>query len=263
MTKEVADLFVGEDEDLDIDIPIHESDVSDTELVEVEDPVIELIPLVLNLLPDSSRQSLHVLQFNNRSKKRPFTVDSLATSVKTESNYIEVRVPLDTDKFYDELKQEEWGTKVVDHGLQGVLNPSDGGLYAAKIISDGISRKIVLLPVDSTTQLRPSFKYIDDLEHQRLGTRREPVDTKPTSVQILQTSAKTNNFNADGLASHLLGESLKHIRKFEAENWQKVNWRDTYDSATQELRETLVVPANEAPLQTSTTMDDYVTALTR
>lgn len=243
-----------------------DSDEEDENDNEDHDPIIKSIPLILNNLPNRNRQSLHVMQYLNRPKARPFSHDVLNASVKKESNYIEVKVPLNTDKFYDHSKQQEWGTKVEDHGLQGVLNKSEGGLYVAKVVKHQGDTKIVLLPVDSTTQLRPSFKYLDDLDTAASAQRRSEAasDSKPTSVQILQTSAKANpNVNSEGVAHNALGEALKHIRKFDEEEWSSLNWRSTDDSSTQELKKLLLEDIDHQVLSTNTTMDQYIDELTK
>lgn len=230
-----------------------------------EDPVVSSIPLVLNGLSSRNRQSLHILQYLGRPKSRPFGNESLTASVKKESNCIEVKVPLDTLKFYDRARSEEWGGDVEEHGLQGVLNKTDGGLYAAKIIKEGNQRKIILIPVDSTAQLRPSFKYMDEVDAASLVQRKAEAasDTKPTGVQVLQTSAKANaNVNADGVAHNALGEALKHIKKFDEEEWSPLNWRLTDDSATENLHKELIEQAEAKELTTKTTMFEYIDKLT-
>lgn len=259
--KPENDLFVDEDD----------GSVSDTAstsefqeaLEEEEDPIIDSIPLVMNQVP-AANQSIHLLQYPGKPKSHHSEVSKV--SVKPGSNYVEVRVPLETKKFYDESKAEEWGTRVADHGLQGVFNKSEGGLYVAKIITDSDNtRKILLVPVDSTAQLRPSFKYLDDVDNARLGNSRkqEVADTKPSSVHILQSSAKsTGVVNSDGVPNNALGEALKHIKKFEDEDWQQLNWRDIEDSKSKELRQHLSA-VDGVKLSTTTTMDEYIHDLTQ
>lgn len=259
--KPENDLFVDE-EDGSVSDTASTSEFQEA-LEEEEDPVIDSIPLIVNSISQPN-QSLHVLQYPGKPKSQNSEI--LKVSVKPQSNYVEMRIPLETKKFYDESKTEEWGSRVADHGLQGVLNKSDGGLYVARIVTDkDNSRKIHLIPVDSTAQLRPSFKYLDDLDAARLGNTRkqENSDTKPSNVHILQSSAKSSGgANGDGVTNNALGEALKHIKNFEDEDWQRINWRDVDDSRTKELREELN-SADGIQLSTATTMDQYIQDLTQ
>lgn len=252
-------LFVHDDEDMESEtasVSLHEEGGPDFS----DDPVIESIPLVLNTLPQRATQSMHILQFPGRPKTRPFATDLLRAAVKPELQVVEVRVPLDTHKFYDEARSEEWGVRVEEHALQGVLNRTDGVLYAGQILADAGSKKIVLVPVDSTTQLKPSFKYLDDIETQRLNQRRmDSGDHKPGNVQILQTSAKSTQI-PDGAAA-ALGESLKHMKRLEEEDWHNLSWRTSDDSGTVDLKHALAHGADGVVLETDTTMAEYIDQL--
>lgn len=262
-------LFVEEDELMNVesesDSPVHFHEAFEEQPAD-DDPIIDSIPLVLNGLPDRTSQSLHILQYSGRPKARNFSTEQLRASVKEESNYVEVKVPLDIQKFYDETRTEEWGTQVTEHSLQGVFNRTEGGLYAGQLIQEGENRKIVLLPVDSTTQLRPSFTYLDELEASKLAQRKaDLVDTqKPGNVQILQTSAKSNAQanTGDGFANHALGESLKSVKKFTEEEWSSVQWVGSDNVTTKEYKEHLCHGADGIKLTTDTTMSEYIDALT-
>mmetsp|Transcript_6896 Transcript_6896/g.8759 ORF Transcript_6896/g.8759 Transcript_6896/m.8759 type:complete len:276 (-) Transcript_6896:71-898(-) len=264
-------LFVEEDDQMNIDSD-SDSPVQFHEAYEEQpyddDPIVESIPLIMNELPDRSKQSLHILQYMGRPKARNFSNEYPAVSVKEESNYLEVRVPLDTQKFYDESRTEEWGTEVREHSLQGVLNKTNGGLYTGQLLKDDDgNKKIVLIPVDSTAQLRPSFKYLDDLEASKLAQRRADVleNQKPSNIQILQTSAKSNAHanSGDGFANHTLGESLKHVKKFTEEEWSSLQWVGAESNKTQEYKDHLNHGADGIELATETNMTDYIDVLTQ
>lgn len=265
-------LFVEEDDhinvDSDSDSPVQFHEAYE-EQPSVDDPIVESIPLIMNGLPDRSRQSLHILQYTGRPKARDFSNEYPTVSVKEESNYLEVKVPLDTQKFYDESKTEEWGTEVTEHSLQGVLNKTKGGLYAGQLVKDDDDdkRKFVLIPVDSTAQLRPSFNYLDELEASKLAQRRaDNFETqKPSNIQILQTSAKSNSQanSGDGFANHTLGESLKHVKKFTEEEWSSFQWVGSENKKTQEYKEHLNHGADGIELATETDMSAYIDALTQ
>ncbi|CAK7897579.1 DNA-directed RNA polymerase III subunit RPC5 [[Candida] anglica] len=302
----MAGLFVNEDDDMHVDggaesqESFHEAyeeqpmegisntnETSDEEENEDEDdPIIQSIPLVLNKLSDLSKHSLHILQYPGRPSRLPYP--SVKASIKPNSAYIELKVPLDTSKFYDESKSEDWGTTVREHGLQGVLNrtgednqppplipggpeppktePSNGGTYIAKL-HEG---KLIITPVDRTVQLRPTFKYLDDLELAKQAQRRtEFAETNGTTnsgqkVQVLQTSmAKPSpqGNTGDTVGSHALGESLRCIKKFEDEDWTSLEFRDADDEEAVALKEALFKAPSDI-LTTKVTMEEYITKLT-
>lgn len=238
---------------------------SDEEIMEQrdEDPVVESIPLVMNTVPDRVKNSIHLLQYQGKSNKSPFPLKHLEAGVKPESNFVQVSVPLDTSKFYDESKVEEWG-HIEEHKHTGVLNKTNGGIYAAKcIVRDG-QKKIILIPIDSSAQLRPTFKYMDDAENQKLQQRKEFNEPKQTqsNVHILQSTAKANSkaTTNDPLSNAALGESLRHVRKFEQEEWTKVNWDETNENNV--LFDKLDT-TESIKLHTKTTMDNYLDVLTK
>ncbi|KAG7664998.1 uncharacterized protein J8A68_001463 [[Candida] subhashii] len=231
-----------------------------------DDPVIESIPLFLNTVPSRQKNSLHVLQFPGRPKTRTLQQGSYHASIKPQSQYLEIKVPLDTSKFFDVNKVEEWGNEIGEQGIQGVLDKSDGGCYAAKIVNDDNQRKIVLIPIDSTAQLRTSFQYIDAIDNNAQLQRKQEAaaaaaaasgqeNAKPANVQILQTAAKIGN--NDGF-SHSLGESLRHVKKFDEENWDNLVWKNDEDGVTKELKKELINGADGIELTTETKFDDYI-----
>ncbi|ABN67278.1 RNA polymerase III subunit [Scheffersomyces stipitis CBS 6054] len=232
---------------------------------EDDDPIIDSIPLVLNTLPSSS-QSLHVLQYPGRPGSRPLSDGSYRASFKQESKYLEVKVPLDTSKFFNVSKTEDWGEDIAVQGLQGVLNKSEGGMYVGQIIEENGSKKIVLTPVDSTAQLRTAFKYIDDLDASTQAQRKaENSDSsKSSNIQILQTAAKSGSqiTSSEGFGSSL-GESLRHVKKFDEEQWSTLKWETVTSDVSQNLRSTLANSADGIELSTVTTMDDYIVELTK
>lgn len=237
---------------------------SDDEVVEQEeDPVVESIPLVMNSVCDRLKNSIHLLQYQGKPSNAPFPIQHLAAAVKQESNFVEISVPLDTNKFYDESKVEEWG-HVEHHKHTGVLNKTNGGIYAAQFVVREGQKKIILIPVDSSAQLRPTFKYMDDAENQKLQQRREfnePAKTSQQNVHILQSSAKSGKPTSnDPLSNAALGESLRHVRRFDQEEWTKVQWDETNETSA--LLEKLNTTEN-IHLQTSTTMDNYLNELTK
>lgn len=249
---------VESETDVNMDISAEESDsASDSEDTE-DDPIIDSVPIYLN--NTSAQQNIHLLQYMSKPRKHPAPLVHLGASLKPESNFLRVKLPLDTSKFYDEAKKEEWGVKVTDHDHSGVMNKTNGGIYAASFINNENGRKVVMVPVQSTTQLRPSFKYLDDLENQKLQQRREPIEQKPNqNVHILQSSAKAAKpVSNDPLANSSLGESLRHVRRFEQEPWHNLE----FDAHAQDIKNNILT-TNDKVLESTDTMAQYIDKLTK
>lgn len=249
-----SNLFVEEDEDH------YEEEVD----IFADDPIIDSIPLVLNTLP-AQNQSIHVIQYPGRPKTKPLNEGTYKALIKEDSNYLEVKVPLDTAKFFDTGRVETWGDSIGEQGLQGVLDNAGGGLYVGQIVQDSNgNRKVVLIPVDSTAQLRPSFKYLDDLDALAMSQRRaESQDAAAASgnrsanVQILQTSGKANpQQQGDGGFGNQLGESLRHVKRYNEEEWSSMKWKTSEEVGT--LKERLLDGADGIKLATETRFGDYL-----
>jgi DNA-directed RNA polymerase-3 subunit RPC5 len=268
MTEEKSQLFVEEDEDMQdsgseqSDSQFHEA----YEQPEDDDPIIKSIPIVMNTLPSRSTQSLHIIQYPGRPHTRTLDNDSFKASIKEDSNYLEVKLPLDTSKFFNGQKSEDWGDQITEQGLQGVLNKTEGGLYIAQVVrkEDG-DVKLVLVPIDSTAQLRPSFKYLDDLDNLTQTQRRAEANdgTKNNQIQILQTSSKSGSqiTNSEGFGN-ALGESLRHIKKFDEEEWCNLNWKSSNATSSETIKSHISGTADDITLTTTTTMDQYINDLT-
>ncbi|KAK6458438.1 DNA-directed RNA polymerase III subunit Rpc5 [Scheffersomyces xylosifermentans] len=231
---------------------------------EDDDPIINSFPIILNTVPSKS-QSLHILQYPGRPKTRLLNEGAYKANIKEESNYLEVKVPLDTSKFFNVGKTEDWGEQIGEQGLHGVLNKSEGGLYVGQIINDGGHKKIVLTPVDSTAQLRASFKYIDDVDASNQAQRKAEVaeSSKNSNIQILQTAAKSGNqiTSTEGFGN-ALGESLRHIKKFEEEHWATLKWETSTSESAQEIKSSLANSADGIELTTKANLDSYINELT-
>lgn len=229
------------------------------QLPDEEDPIIQSIPILHGSLPNRLSQTLHVLQYTGRPKSRPFTTEQLKATIKPQSKVVEVKIPMDTLKFYDEARVEELGARVETLSLLGVFTNTDGGLYVGKVVEKDGQSQIVLLPLDSTGQLRPLFKYIDDVDAARSAQIRQEASTadpgKPNAVQVLQTAAKAGQLNAEGHASSI-GSCLRHVKKFNEEEWESLSWRNLEDSSTVTLKKALSHPLTE-PVATSTMFDEF------
>ena len=228
-------------------------ELDESENGEEDDPIVESIPVIMNDIPDLN-QHVYVLQYPGRPKSSPVEEERISASIKPESRYLEVKVPIVTEKFYDENRAEEWGVQVTEHSLQGVLDKTRGGLYVGKIRQIDGQRQVVLVPVDRSAQLRPSFKYVDDAETARTNQRKADMgDHIPK-----QTSSQP-----DGFSTTMLGESLKHIRQFEDEEWSHLQYHGPNDAPSAELNQHLIGDADAQPLSTTTQLSDYILQLTR
>lgn len=226
-----------------------------------EDPVVDSVPLVINSVPDPVKQSLHLLQFTGKNKSISQDNCDLKASVKEQSNFIELSTPINTSNFYDEARAEEWGTVVTEQSLNGVFDKTDGELYAGQITQHDGQKIIALTPIDSTVQLRPSFKHLNQAESI---PHPEPSDQqKNKSVHILQTSAKQNGHagTGDNPSSHSIGESLKQNKKLEEEESLPLQWREFDDSKTREYAKQMSSP-NCTVLETNCSHAEYLDAFT-
>ncbi|CAK9441942.1 uncharacterized protein LODBEIA_P57740 [Lodderomyces beijingensis] len=236
-----------------------------------DDPIVGSFPLIMNQVPSKDKHSLHVLQFPGRLKSRSLNrQEHVRASIKPGSHYLDLKVPLDVDKFFNKDKVQDWGLGIEYQSLSGVLDPTESGIYAAKIVNDGTEKKIVLIPVDSSAQLRTSFKYIDDIDKRELQSRKLQQQQQQqqqhqqqqedggdqSGVQILQTAAKRSQ-NQDS-HSHILGDSLKSVKKFEEEEWQHLAWKQSRDPAVEDLKESLKNGADYLKLETATTRDAFI-----
>lgn len=252
-------LFVEEEEMSDSPALDQYQDTLDHALPVDEDPIILSIPILHGGLPNRTSQSIHVLQYAGRPKSRPFSADQLRVSVKPKSKVVELKVPMDTLKFYDDGRADLLGTRVDALSLQGVFTDTDGGLYVGKVVENDGQPNIVLIPLDSTGQLRPLFKYIDDLDAARLAQFRQETatqDTKASAVHVLQTTLKASQLNSEGHAASSIGSCLRHVKNFNEEEWESLSWRNGDDTATVRLKEGLSCPSGE-PVATTTVFDEF------
>ncbi|RLV92482.1 DNA-directed RNA polymerase III subunit [Spathaspora sp. JA1] len=243
-----------------------EEEQQEEEQADVDDPVIDSIPLYINTMPSRFKNSLHILQYPGRSKTRSLNQGHYQAAIKPQSKYLEVKIPLDTGKFFDGGKVEDWGEEIGQQTLHGVLDSSESGYYIGKLETNGDgNRKVVFVPIDSTVQLRTSFQYIDAIDNSVHQQKKQEAaeNRQTTSVQILQSAAKhtgSTQGNIDGF-SHSLGDSLKHVKRFDEEPWSNLSWKNGEDDVTNGLKSELVNGADLIELTTETKFDDYIQKL--
>ncbi|RCK65521.1 DNA-directed RNA polymerase III subunit RPC5 [Candida viswanathii] len=260
--KPSTETIAEEDSNDDEIILKKEKLVEDTRIeedVDEDDPIVDSIPLYMNSVPERVKQSLHVLQYPGRPKTRPNRTPNCHTSIKPNSKYLQIKIPTDTSQFFDVDKVEDWGEQIADQTVLGVLDSTEEvGNYIAKVIDDGNHRRVVLIPVDSSVQLRSNFKYIDDLDAKKNQQRRqlEHSTEAPTNVQILQTAAKHSINSGEFL--HALADSLKLVKRFDEEEWVNLTWKKGDDENSKALRKELIEGCDYYALESKTTYDEYI-----
>ena len=260
---EDKNLFVAEEEDVPMPGSPEVSESQESPLLQPapeDDPIVRSIPLVHGVLPNRNAQSLHVLQFAGRPKTQLFAGQSLRALVKPASKVVQLKTPMNTLKFYNEGRAEELGGRVENLALQGVLTDTNGGLYAGKIVGQDADQRIVLIPLDSTAQLRPLFKYIDDLDsarHQAVRQEHAAGEPPKSAVQVLQTAAKQGNSVNESQIGAGVGLCLRHVKRFNEEEWLGLSWFGGQDSATGRLV-LQMADAKTDPVAAATVLDEFL-----
>lgn len=271
----MSNLFVKEDEDDEMDpspsYPHTQQQSADTTINEthidkninqdLDDPVIKEVPIILKATQPSQR--ILLLQYPGRPTSRPFTEQNrvIESREKLSTNVIEVDVPIDTSKFYDSSKEENWGV-VNKQTLRGVLTDSDG--YYVASVQNG---ELVLVPVDKCAQMRPAFNYIDkDVAEKMELTRLETRNTNgngsssgaSSGVQVVQMTVKSTNDTAPRLGGALLAR-----KKADEEDFTHMNWNDLQDEYTKDVRTSALTVENKNELKSTTTNEEYINMLVR
>lgn len=210
---------------------------------EEDDPIIHSVSIFHGNVSDRQSQSLHILQFPGRPNHRPFSGQNLEALVKPISKVLELKTPMDTLKFYDESRTQELGTRVDKVSMQGVLDSANENLYVACVETHEGQDRIILLPVDHTAQLRPLFKYIDDVDAARTAQIKSDnaSSQKVSAVQVLQTASKSS-LDGNGPLAHGEGLCLKHIKQFNDELWEALSWHGCETDSTKEFTSKMKAP---------------------
>lgn len=258
MDDKKLNLFVAEDEEMqdpealnnasqtaDLD---NAATMNDTNIEEAdEDPIIHTIPIFHGNVSERQSQTLHTFQFPGRPHTRTFAGENLEALMKPSSKVVELKVPMDTLKFYDESRTQELGTRVDKVSLQGTLDFTNENLYVGTMVDHEGRDRIILFPVDHTAQLRPLFKYIDDVEAARSAQlKSENLGAQKTSaVQVLQTASKSSLGGNNGPLAHGEGLCLKHVKQFNEELWEALSWHSNNADATREFSSVMKNPLEE------------------
>lgn len=242
---------------------------------DLDDPIIKEIPIILK--PTTPTQRVLLLQYPGRPITRPFIEKNciLKAREKISTNIIEIDIPIDTTKFYDLNKNDNWGI-INKQTLNGVLMNSDG--YYIGNVQNG---ELILIPVNKSAQLRPAFNYIDkEVSDKKEVTRLENGlnnggnsnnggkngngnsgngynnNNGPNGVQVVQMTVKSTTDNTPRL-----GGALLERKKADEEEFINMNWNDLNDEKTNEIRSNFLNVENKYELISNTTNDEYINML--
>ncbi|CDK28841.1 unnamed protein product [Kuraishia capsulata CBS 1993] len=221
-------LFVSDDE---IDEPMEgvTGSMDGGYIDDLDDPVVEEIPISFKPI---SEAELYLLQFPNKAANSAYAKHEIANisdaKVKSQSGIIEVEIPVDKSRFFDQEKSEKW-FNVEAQTLSGVSSDAQG--YCAGQLVNG---ELCLFPLAKTMQLRPSFKYVDALRAFRNESARATdlhhgpdARDKKKDVQVVQMSMKTVGDNAPRL-----GGALQSKKREEEERYESYEFRAQHDEAS-------------------------------
>ncbi|CAI4045506.1 hypothetical protein N7582_003555 [Saccharomyces uvarum] len=214
---------------------------------EEDDPVVEELPLNIS----GNDESLHVFQYANRPRlvgrkpaEHPFIS---AARYKPKSSLWELDIPLDDQSFYNKDKAEADWNGVNIQTLKGVGVENDGQ-YAA-FVKD---MQVYLVPVERVAQLKPYFRYIDDVNVTRKqeDAKRNP---NPSSqrAQVVTMSVKSVN---DPSQNRLTGSLLAHKVADEEANLELTWAEDTFE----QFKDSVVKETEGKILIASENQEDYI-----
>lgn len=221
---------------------------ADKEADDESDPVIKEVGIHLNPV-DPEVMKLMVLQYTTRKQSQMKEDTSCIPEVlkyKPKSKVTELILPFEKKRFYNEDKASKWDDL---HGelLRGVAIQNDSCQYYMGRV--GEDKELHLVPVTGgTSQMRPSFKYID--EHRQKKLEKEAEDAKgvtsslppelrrrmikqeterkptTTAMHVVQMTAKSSNRAIPRLGKALMS---KKTEDEEAGDEYKVLSKDKYD----------------------------------
>ncbi|KAG0667468.1 DNA-directed RNA polymerase III subunit C37 [Maudiozyma exigua] len=268
MSKENNKLFVAEEED-DVELVLETENTQDIEIEDVkmideddesdendvsrdsdDDPVVKEIPLNFA----GKDENLHILQYINKLRLINHKLSEhppiAAARYKSNSDLWEIDIPLDVKAFFNADKAQENWNGVQAQTLKGV-GVSSESQYAA-FMQDN---QAYLVPIKTTTQLKPFFKYIDDVS---LKKKQEESKLNPTAAsqraQVVTMSVKSVS---DASQNRLTGSLLAH-KVAEEEPSVELNW---VENTVGQFRESIVKEVSEHIIKPVETNEEYVNNL--
>lgn len=228
-------LFVPEEEPVDVLMAEVEVETTASPAMEVEDddPVVESYPISVLFLPRSTDLDsllVQLLQYPGRPHTRPYTVAGNAAPVqarlKPALGVVGVEVSYAAGRFFNASRADEM--KVESQRLTGVAVAS-AGLYAA-CFDNG---RVVLVPLERTSQMRPLLEHLDEMKQMRLQQERPEPERKPKDV-VVQMSVRSTH---EPVAR--FGGCVSATRRFDEEEWVELEWVDEELQQAEEARQAI------------------------
>lgn len=212
-----------------------------------DDAVIQEIPLNLA----GQNEILHIFQYANKPKKigkraaeHPFITGA---RYKGTSSIWELDIPLDETAFFNKDKNEGEWKEANTQTLRGVGVGSEG--QYAGFVADG---QVYLIPVEKIAQLRPHFKYIDEVGQQRKqDDSKKNVTPANQKAQVVTMSVRSVN---DAVQSRLAGSLLAH-KVEEEEEFVDLAWAE---DAFEQFKESVVTDSSNHELKPIGDERDYL-----
>ncbi|SMN19296.1 similar to Saccharomyces cerevisiae YKR025W RPC37 RNA polymerase III subunit C37 [Maudiozyma saulgeensis] len=263
MSENDNKLFVAEEEE-DIAVEgeaVQEVEIEDIRMIDEEedeidsdndddDPVVKEIPLNFG----GKDENLHIFQYINKlrlvnhkpSEHPPIS----AARYKSKSSLWEIDVPLDSKAFFNEDKAKENWNGVEVQTLKGV-GVNNICQYAA-FMEDN---QAYLVPVRTTAQLKPFFKYIDAVNLKR-RQEESKLNATPASqrAQVVTMSVKSVN---DSSQNRLTGSLLAH-KVADEETQVDLNWAE---NTVRQFRESVIKESSESIVKPIESHEEYLNHL--
>lgn len=209
------------------------SQLSDDE-GEDDDPVIQQIPVYVTNELDGK---VNIFQFPSRSSTKPLVGNSgvVDARLKPHVGIVEVDIPIETRRFYDEDKKEQWGP-VNKQTFGGPLKEVLAINNMVGIFKDG---ELHLTKVSKISQLRPQFRYFEK-------EVPKPEPTVQREARTIQMSAKS----AGDLAPKFSG-ALSARKMADDEDNLSLYWYDRDSSETWSVADKLLASKKEKLMSTT------------
>ncbi|CCF55781.1 hypothetical protein KAFR_0A03460 [Kazachstania africana CBS 2517] len=215
-----------------------------------DDPIVKEIPINLA----GKDENLHAFQYVSKAKliggklaDHPFIA---AARYKTKSSVWELDTPLNESAFFNKNKAEEDWNDVKVQTLRGVSVPNEGQ-YAA-FMSEG---QAYLVPIKTICQLRPYFKYIDDITQQKKNVEAKQNPNPATQkAQVVTMSVKSVN---DPTQIRLAGSLLAH-KVVDEEQPLELSWAE---NTFEQFKASMIKECSEHILKPTETEHEYMKSL--
>ena len=110
-------------EEGDVEMKYYDDEETDSDDEDLDDPIVDTIPLHLNATVKSETLAPLLLQFPNKSRHSHLAQDHISAlhklQIKPESGVVELRLPLDTSNFFSETASEKYN--ISEQILRGVI----------------------------------------------------------------------------------------------------------------------------------------------